>query len=119
MNSTSVRVQPCSVVSTSPIPNSSVYSATKGAIDTLTVGLSRELGPRNIRVNVIAPGGVDTEGTQEIGVVGSDFEKQIVASTPLGRLGQPDDIAQVAVFLASDASAWLTGERISASGGFR
>lgn len=108
-----------SVVSTSPIPNSSVYSATKGAVDTLTVGLSRELGPRNIRVNVIAPGGVDTEGTQEIGVVGSDFEKQMVAQTPLGRFGQPDDIAQVAVFLASDASAWLTGERITASGGWR
>ena len=108
-----------SVVSTSPIPNSSVYSATKGAVDTLTVGLSRELAPRNIRVNVIAPGGVETEGTHEIGMVGSDFEKQIVAQTPLGRLGQPNDIAQVAVFLASDASAWLTGERISASGGFR
>jgi 3-oxoacyl-[acyl-carrier protein] reductase len=108
-----------SVVSTSPIPNSSVYAATKGAVDTLTVGLSRELAPRNIRVNVIAPGGVETEGTHEIGMVGSDFEKQIVAGTPLGRLGQPDDIAQVAVFLASEASAWLTGERISASGGFR
>jgi 3-oxoacyl-[acyl-carrier protein] reductase len=108
-----------SVVSTSPIPNSSVYAATKGAVDTLTVGLSRELAPRNIRVNAIAPGGVETEGTHEIGMVGSDFEKQIVAGTPLGRLGQPDDIAQVAVFLASDASAWLTGERISASGGAR
>ncbi len=108
-----------SVVSTSPIPNSSVYSATKGAVDTLTVGLSRELAPRNIRVNVIAPGGVETEGTHEIGVIGSDFEKQIIAQTPLGRMGQPDDIARVAVFLASDASAWLTGERISASGGFR
>jgi len=108
-----------SVVSKSPIPNSSVYSATKGAVDTLTVGLSRELAPRNIRVNVIAPGGVETEGTHEIGVIGSDFEKQIIAQTPLGRMGQPDDIAQVAVFLASDASAWLTGERISASGGFR
>jgi len=108
-----------SVVSTSPPPNSSVYSATKGAVDTLTVGLSRELAPRNIRVNVIAPGGVETEGTHEIGVIGSDFEKQIIAQTPLGRMGQPDDIAQVAVFLASDASGWLTGERIAASGGFR
>jgi 3-oxoacyl-[acyl-carrier protein] reductase len=85
----------------------------------LTIQLSRELAPRNIRVNVIAPGGVETEGTHEIGMVGSDFEKQIVASTPLGRLGQPDDIAQVAVFLASDASKWLTGERIAASGGYR
>src|SRR4051794_2074368 len=80
-----------SVVSTSPVPNSSVYSSTKGAVDTLTIQLSRELAPRNIRVNVIAPGGVETEGTHEIGMVGSDFEKQIVASTPLGRLGQPDD----------------------------
>ena len=108
-----------SVVSTSPVPNSSVYSSTKGAVDTLTIELSRELAPRNIRVNVIAPGGVETEGTHEIGVIGSDFEKQIIAQTPLGRMGQPDDIARVAVFLASDASAWLTGERISASGGFR
>ncbi len=108
-----------SVVSTSPVPNSSVYSSTKGAVDTLTIQLSRELAPRNIRVNVIAPGGVETEGTHEIGMVGSEFEKQIVASTPLGRLGQPDDIAQVAVFLASDASKWLTGERIAASGGYR
>jgi 3-oxoacyl-[acyl-carrier protein] reductase len=108
-----------SVVSTSPVPNSSIYSSTKGAVDTLTIQLSRELAPRNIRVNVIAPGGVETEGTHEIGMVGSDFEKQIVASTPLGRLGQPDDIAQVAVFLASDASKWLTGERIAASGGYR
>jgi len=107
------------VVSKSPVPNSSVYSATKGAVDTLTVELSRELAPRNIRVNVIAPGGVETEGTHEIGVIGSDFEKQIIAQTPLGRIGQPDDIARVAVFLASDASAWLTGERIAASGGLR
>ena len=108
-----------SVVSKSPIPNSSVYSATKGAVDTLTVGLSRELAPRNIRVNVIAPGGVETEGAHEIGMIGSDFEKQLIAQTPLARLGQPGDIAEVAVFLASDASRWLTGERISASGGFR
>ncbi|MGZ5889619.1 MAG: glucose 1-dehydrogenase [Hyphomicrobium sp.] len=108
-----------SVVSTSPVPNSSIYSSTKGAVDTLTIELSRELAPRKIRVNVIAPGGVETEGTHELGMVGSDFEKQIIAATPLGRLGQPDDIAEVAVFLASDASKWLTGERIAASGGFR
>jgi 3-oxoacyl-[acyl-carrier protein] reductase len=108
-----------SVVSTSPVPNSSVYSSTKGAVDTLTIELSRELAPRNIRVNVIAPGGVETEGTHEIGMIGTDFEKQIVAGTPLGRIGQPGDIAEVAVFLASDSSRWLTGERIAASGGFR
>jgi 3-oxoacyl-[acyl-carrier protein] reductase len=108
-----------SVVSTSPVPNSSVYSSTKGAVDTLTIELSRELAPRNIRVNVIAPGGVETEGTHEIGMIGTDFEKQIIAGTPLGRIGQPGDIAEVAVFLASDSSRWLTGERIAASGGFR
>jgi 3-oxoacyl-[acyl-carrier protein] reductase len=107
-----------SVVSTTPVPNSVVYSATKGALDAVTRGLAKELGARNIRVNTIAPGGVETEGTHSAGLIGSDFEKQIVAATPLGRFGQPDDIAQVAVFLASDDSGWLTGERITASGGF-
>jgi len=107
-----------SVASTAPVPNSVVYSATKGALDTITRGLAKELGARSIRVNTIAPGGVETEGTHRIGVIGSDFEKQMIAGTPLGRLGQPEDIAQVAVFLASDDSGWLTGERITASGGF-
>jgi len=108
-----------SVVSESPVENSVVYSATKGAVDTITRGLALELAPRNIRVNTIAPGGVETEGSHRLGMVGSDFEKQIIANTPLGRLGQPDDIAKVAEFLASDDSQWLTGERISASGGLR
>src|SRR5260221_1269404 len=108
-----------SVASTSPVPNSVVYSATKGAVDAITRGLAKELGPRKIRVNTIAPGGVETEGTHRIGVIGSDFEKQIIAETPLGRFGQPEDIAQVAVFLASDDSGWLTGERITASGGYQ
>ena len=108
-----------SVVSANPIPNSVVYAGTKGAIDTITRGLARELGARRIRVNAIAPGGVNTEGAQRLGVVGSDFETQMVSATPLGRFGQPDDIARVAVFLASDEAAWVTGERISASGGFR
>jgi 3-oxoacyl-[acyl-carrier protein] reductase len=108
-----------SVASESPTPGASVYSATKGALDTLTSVLARELAPKKIRVNAIAPGGVETEGVHAAGVIGSDFEKQIVSSTPLGRLGQPDDIARVALFLASDQSAWLTGERIAASGGFR
>ena len=108
-----------SVASTSAPPNSVVYSATKGAVDTIARVLGKELGARKIRVNTIAPGGVETEGTHTIGVIGSDFEKQIVAGTPLGRLGQPDDIAKVAVFLASDNARWLTGERITASGGFR
>ncbi|TCL04260.1 SDR family NAD(P)-dependent oxidoreductase [Sodalis ligni] len=108
-----------SMVSTNPTAGSAIYSATKGAVDTLTVELSRELGPRHIRVNAIAPGGVETEGATTVGVVGSDFEKTLVAQTPLGRFGQPTDIAKVAVFLASDDAAWLTGERIAASGGWR
>ena len=108
-----------SVASTSAPPNSVVYSATKGAVDVIARVLGKELGARKIRVNTIAPGGVETEGTHSIGVIGSDFEKQIVAGTPLGRFGQPEDIASVAVFLASDSARWLTGERIAASGGFR
>jgi 3-oxoacyl-[acyl-carrier protein] reductase len=107
-----------SVASEEPIPGATVYSATKGAVDTLTRVLAAELGPRNIRVNVIAPGGVETEGTHTAGVVGSDFEKQLISRTALGRFGQPDDIAKVAVFLASDDSAWMTGERLAASGGY-
>jgi 3-oxoacyl-[acyl-carrier protein] reductase len=108
-----------SVASTSAPPNSVVYSATKGALDAVTRVLAKELGPRRIRVNTIAPGGVETEGVHAAGLIGSDFEKQVVAGTPLGRFGQPEDIAGVAVFLASDAAGWVTGERISASGGFR
>jgi 3-oxoacyl-[acyl-carrier protein] reductase len=108
-----------SVISKAPSPNSSIYAATKGAVDTLTRALAVELAPRKIRVNNVAPGGTETEGARTLGVIGSDFEKKIVADTPLGRLGQPDDIAKVAVFLASDDSSWLTGERISASGGLR
>ena len=106
-----------SIVSENPVPNSLVYSATKSAVDSITRVLSKELGARKIRVNTIAPGGVETEGTHRIGVIGSDFQKQMVAATPLGRFGQPEDIAQVAVFLASEDSRWVTGERIAASGG--
>src|ERR1700675_3643318 len=108
-----------SVASTSAPPNSVVYSATKGAVDTIARVLGKELGARKIRVNTMAPGGVETEGVHSAGIIGTDFEKQIVADTPLGRLGQPDDIAGVAVFLASDNARWLTGERITASGGLR
>ncbi|RWP14823.1 MAG: glucose 1-dehydrogenase [Mesorhizobium sp.] len=108
-----------SVASLNPQPNSLVYAATKGAVDSITLSMSRELGARNIRVNAIAPGGVDTEGLKRIGIVGSEFEKQVIAMTPLGRFGQPDDIARIAVFLASDDASWLTGERITASGGWR
>lgn len=100
-------------------PTAAIYSGTKGAVDAITRGLAAELGPRKIRVNAIAPGGVETEGTHSAGIVGSDFEKTMIAGTPLGRFGQPDDIARIAVFLASDDSAWLTGERLTASGGYR
>ncbi|MCH5584743.1 glucose 1-dehydrogenase [Shimazuella sp. AN120528] len=108
-----------STASKNPVINSSIYSASKGAVDSLTVALSKELGARNIRVNAVAPGGTDTEGTQNLGIVGSDREKALAKVTPLGRFGKPQDIAPVVVFLASDDSAWLTGERITASGGFR
>jgi 3-oxoacyl-[acyl-carrier protein] reductase len=108
-----------SVASRLGLPGSSVYAATKGAVDTITHVLSKELAPRKIRVNSINPGGVETEGTHAAGIIGSDFEKQMVAQTPLGRLGQPDDVAKIAVFLASDDSGWLTGEKLIASGGTR
>jgi len=100
-------------------PSSAVYTATKGALDAITGVLARELGPKKIRVNSINPGVVETEGTHTGGFIGSDFEKGVVAQTPLGRTGQPTDIAPVAVFLASDDSAWLTGEQLLASGGLR
>jgi 3-oxoacyl-[acyl-carrier protein] reductase len=108
-----------SVASESSPATTVVYSATKGAVDVVTGVLSKELGSRNIRVNSINPGLVDTEGTQSAGIVGSDFEKRTVEQTPLGRFAQPKDIAPLAVFLASDDSAWLTGEKIKAAGGFR
>jgi 3-oxoacyl-[acyl-carrier protein] reductase len=108
-----------SVVSTLQPPSSAVYTGTKGAVDSITGVLAKELGARRIRVNAINPGVVETEGTHAIGFIGTDFEKSIVAQTPLGRRGQPDDIADVAVFLASDDSRWLTGEKLVASGGMR
>ncbi|TGW06588.1 SDR family oxidoreductase, partial [Mesorhizobium sp. M2D.F.Ca.ET.145.01.1.1] len=85
----------------------------------ITLSMARELGHRHIRVNSIAPGGVDTEGLQRIGIVGSEHEKALVAVTPLGRFGQSEDIAKVAVFLASDEAGWVSGERITAAGGWR
>ena len=100
-------------------PNSAVYTASKGAVDAITGVLSNELGPRKIRVNSINPGIVETEGSTSAGFIGSDFEKQAVAQTPLGRTGQPNDIARVAVFLASDESGWVTGEHFTVSGGLR
>ncbi|HEY1947137.1 MAG TPA: glucose 1-dehydrogenase [Bryobacteraceae bacterium] len=108
-----------SAVSRVTPPNSSVYTGTKGAVDAITGVLAKELGPKKIRVNSVNPGMVDTEGTNSAGFIGSDFEKGLVAQTPLGRVGQPGDIASVAVFLASDDSAWLTGELLIAGGGLR
>jgi 3-oxoacyl-[acyl-carrier protein] reductase len=100
-------------------PNSAVYTATKGAVDAITGVLSRELGPRRIRVNSINPGMVETEGTHSAGFMGSDFEKALVTQVPFGRVGQPDEIADIAVFLASKESRWLSGETLIASGGMR
>jgi 3-oxoacyl-[acyl-carrier protein] reductase len=108
-----------SIVAKGAPANASIYAATKGAVDTLTSVLANELGPRHIRVNAIAPGLTETEGTHTAGFVGSDFANSAIASTPLGRIGHPEDIAEVAVFLASDDSRWLTGEIIAASGGLR
>jgi 3-oxoacyl-[acyl-carrier protein] reductase len=106
------------ISSVNPVPNSVVYSASKSAIDAITKALAKELGDRKIRVNAIAPGMTETEGVKDLGVT-LDMAKAVGAPIPLGRLGQPDDIARVALFLASDQSSWLTGERISASGGQR
>jgi 3-oxoacyl-[acyl-carrier protein] reductase len=108
-----------SVAGTSAPATTTVYSATKGAVDTVTKALSKELGPRKIRVNSINPGMVETEGFHTAGVAGSEWQKQTEAETPLGRIGQPQDIAPAAVFLASDDSAWITGELLYISGGKR
>jgi 3-oxoacyl-[acyl-carrier protein] reductase len=103
----------------SGIAAAAVYAGTKGAVNSVTVSLSKELGPRKIRVNALNPGMVETEGVHAAGFFGSDFQKQAEAETPLGRIGQPKDIAGVAAFLASDESYWLTGQTIQASGGAR
>ncbi|MGH8779961.1 glucose 1-dehydrogenase [Paraburkholderia sp.] len=108
-----------SVASSITPPATAVYSGTKGALDAITGVLARELGPRKIRVNSINPGVVVTEGTHTAGVIGSDMETHAISQTPLGRSGQPDDIASIAVFLASDDARWLTGEQLIASGGMR
>jgi 3-oxoacyl-[acyl-carrier protein] reductase len=108
-----------SVVSRITPPGSAVYTATKSAVDGITAVLAKELGPRKIRVNSVNPGMVATEGTHSAGIIGSDFETWAVSTTPLGRIGQPDDIADVVAFLASDDSRWMTGESLIASGGSR
>ena len=106
-----------SVASTLAPPATSIYSATKGAVDTITKVLAKELGPRKIRVNAVNPGLVITEGTQAAGIVGSDFEKLAISETPLGRAGRPDDIAPPVAFLASEDARWITGETLYVSGG--
>ena len=108
-----------SVVTRITPPGSAVYTGTKGAVDAITGVLSRELGPRKIRVNALNPGMVETEGSHAAGFIGSDFEVDAISRTPLGRIGQPNDIASIAVFLASDDSYWLTGEQLLAGGGMR
>jgi 3-oxoacyl-[acyl-carrier protein] reductase len=100
------------------VPGLSVYSATKGAVDAITASLAKELGAKNIRVNSLNPGLIETEGTHTAGFIGSDFQKQAIARTPLGRIGQPDDVASAVAFLASEDSGWINGQAIYASGGF-
>jgi len=104
--------------SLNPGPSSSLYSATKSAVDALTKGLAKELGARNIRVNTVAPGATETEGAHDAGFFGGEIEKLAVSMTPLGRIGQPIDVAKVVVFLASEGAGWVTGDRVNASGGF-
>ncbi len=108
-----------SVVALTPPPTGSVYSATKGAVDVITRTLAQELGPQKIRVNSLSPGLVETEGTRASGNAEGEFKSFAISRTPLGRVGQPDDIAKVAVFLASDDSAWMTGEILPVGGGAR
>ncbi|HUB51595.1 MAG TPA: glucose 1-dehydrogenase [Terracidiphilus sp.] len=108
-----------SSVAADGIGGGAVYSATKGAVDSVSAALAQELGTRKIRVNSVSPGMIVTEGVQAAGFVGSDFEKEAVKRTPLGRIGQPQDIASIAAFLASDESAWVNGQTIHAAGGMR
>ncbi len=108
-----------SVVATTAPPTTSVYSATKAAVDALTRSLASELGPRHIRVNAINPGMVETEGVHAAGLADGDFRRQAEAHTPLGRIGQPRDVAPAAVFLASDDARWITGETLHVAGGYR
>ena len=107
-----------SVVSTLGVPGAAVYSGTKGAVDAITRSLAKELGPRKIRVNAINPGMVETEGVRSSGIAESEMRKQIEAQTPLGRIGQPQDIATAAVFFASSDSGWLTGASVTVAGGY-
>jgi 3-oxoacyl-[acyl-carrier protein] reductase len=107
-----------SVVGRMAFPNAAVYSATKGAVDSITVSLSKELGPKGIRVNALNPGLIETEGTHGAGMIGSEFSTGAAKETPLGRIGQPQDVATAAAFLAAADSGWVSGQTIYASGGF-
>jgi len=108
-----------SLVGPMPVPTGSVYSATKAAVDAITVALAGELGPKKIRVNSLNPGMIETEGLHAVGFAESDFRKHVEATTPLGRIGQPEDIATAAVFLASGDAGWITGQTLIAAGGAR
>jgi 3-oxoacyl-[acyl-carrier protein] reductase len=108
-----------SVVATAAPANSAVYSGTKAAVDAVTRALAKELGPRNIRVNSINPGMIETEGLRAVGFAEGELRRQVEEQTPLGRIGQPDDVGPAAVFLASADSGWITGETIHLSGGYR
>jgi 3-oxoacyl-[acyl-carrier protein] reductase len=118
-NSSGSVINISSVAATSRAPGGAVYSATKAAVDAVTKSLAKELGPRKIRVNSINPGMIGTEGFHAAGISGSDFQKQVEAQTPLGRIGQPQEVATVASFLASQDSGWITGETFHVAGGFR
>jgi len=108
-----------SVASTYAAMDALVYSATKAALDGVTMQLARQLGPRNIRVNSVLPGPIDTEGVRAVGMVGTEVEQRLIASTPMGRIGRPEDVADVVLFLASDAARWVTGQQLGIDGGFR
>ncbi|MBI3830130.1 MAG: glucose 1-dehydrogenase [Planctomycetes bacterium] len=108
-----------SVAATGSLPNSSVYSATKAAVDSITRTLAAELGPRKIRVNAVSPGMVETEGIHAAGIAEGEFREQVEAKTPLGRIGQPKDIASAVVFLASPDASWISGQSLLIAGGFR
>jgi 3-oxoacyl-[acyl-carrier protein] reductase len=108
-----------SIVGQMPAATGSVYSATKAAVDSLAASLSQELGPKKIRVNSLNPGMVETEGLHAVGFAGSDYQKHIEATTPLGRIAQPEDIATAAVFFASDDAGWVTGQTLMLAGGKR
>ena len=108
-----------SIVGPMPVPTASVYSATKAAVDAITVTLSQELGPKKIRVNSLNPGMVETEGLRSVGFDASDFRKKVESQTPLGRIAQPEDIARAAVFFASDEAGWVTGQTLIVAGGQR